>query len=147
MKQDRFLLIILGAIGLLAITAIVLLFIRRDSQTDGPDDSPEGVLRNYVIALNQEDYETAYNYLQDIETKPDYDQFREKLTSRKEQISQTAVKIISIDISGDEAKIKVALTREGTDPFEGGHSTNQTVLLVLQGDAWKLAKIPYPFRY
>ncbi len=147
MKPDRFLLIILGAIGLLAITAIIIFFIRRDSQTYGPDDSPEGVLRNYVIALNREDYEKAYACLQEIEIKPTYEQFREKLTSREGQIRQTALKIISVDISGDEAKIRVIITPEGADPFDSRYSTDQTALLVLQDDAWKLAKMPYPFGY
>lgn len=147
MKEDRFLLIILGVIGLLAISALSLFFIRRESQSYVPDDSPEGVLRNYIIALNLEDYEKAYTYLQDTETKPPFEKFQEKLNSRRERINRTAAKIISIDISGEEAKIKVVLTREGTDPFDRKYSSDHSAQLVLQNTVWKLEKIPYPFGY
>lgn len=147
MKEDRFLLIILGVIGLLAISALSLFFIRRESQTYVPDDSPEGVLRNYIIALILEDYEKAYSYLQDTETTPPFKKYKEKLNSRRERINRTAVKIISIDISGEEAKIKVVLTREGRDPFDSSYSSDHSVQLVRQNTVWKLEKIPYPFGY
>jgi hypothetical protein len=145
MKQDRFLLIILAGIGLLVVSAIVLFVIRQNSQTYGPEDTPEGVLRNYILAINREDYAKAYSYLPDIETKPDYDKFQQQMNSKMDSINQTALKIMSIDISGDEAEIKVVLTREGSDPFDSRYSTNQTVLLVLQDEAWKLTRLPYPF--
>ena len=147
MKPDRFLLTLLGAIGLLAITAILLFFIRQNSQTYGTENTPEGLLRNYVLALNQEDYAKAYSYLQENETKPDFAQFREKLTTRKEPIKRAAIKIISVDISGEEAKIQVIITQEGLDPFDGRFSSDQTISLLFQDEHWKLTKMPYPFGY
>ncbi len=67
MKQDRFLLGILIGIGVLIIAALVVFFIRKDSQTYVPDDVPEGVVHNYVVAVLNKDYEKAYGYLADLD--------------------------------------------------------------------------------
>ena len=148
MRQDRFLLVIVAGIGLLVIATISLFIIRQNSKTYGPEDTPEGVLRNYILAINQEDYAKAYGYLPDFGTRPDYDEFHQQMTAKTRAIDQTALKIISVDVSGDEAKIKVVVTREGSDPFfDSRYSTNQTVLLGLHDGAWKLESIPYPFGY
>jgi len=63
MKQDRFLLGILIFIGLLVIAALALFFIRQDSQVYVADDTPEGVTRNYALALQKQDFQRAYDYL------------------------------------------------------------------------------------
>lgn len=147
MKQDRFLLIILAGVGLLTISAIAVFFIRQNSQAYGPEDTPDGVLRNYVLAINQEDYAKAYGYLQDTEIKPDFEKFEQRLRARTGSIQQTAFKIISVDVTEHEATIEVVLTREGYDLFDSRYSSNRTVILVLQDGAWKLNKIPYPFGY
>lgn len=147
MKQDRFLLFILAVIGLLVITAIALFFIRKNSQTYVAEETPEGVLRNYVLAVNQEDYARAYGYLQDVEAKPDYEKFQQQLTNKIGILHQTALKIISVEISEDKAKIKVVITREGSDLFDNRYNTHQTISLIKQDEAWKLTRMPYPFGY
>ena len=147
MKQDRFLLIILTSIGLLMIAAIAVFFIRKNSQAYGSEDTPEGVLRNYVLAINQEDYAKAYRYLQDSATKPDFEKFQQQMSNKSSIINRTAFKIISVEISDDQAEIKVILTREGYDLFDTRHSSNRTVDLLLEDGTWKLISVPYPFGY
>jgi len=147
MKQDRFLLAILAAIGLLIIVAVALFFIRQNSQTYGSEDTPESILRNYVLAINQEDYARAYDYLSDTETKPDFEQFQQDLNRKTDIIDRTALKIISIDLAENEAKIKVIISREGTDLFETRYTSQRTVVCVYQDGVWKLTSVPYPFGY
>ena len=60
MKQDRFLTGILIGIGILIIAALAVFFVRKDSQTYVPDDVPEGVVHNYVVAVLNKDYEKAF---------------------------------------------------------------------------------------
>ena len=55
MKQDRFLIAIGGIIGLLVAAALILFFVRRSSQAYKPEDTPESVVHNYILALNLED--------------------------------------------------------------------------------------------
>ena len=76
MKQDRFLTGILVGIGLLVVVALVVFFTRKNSQTYVPDDTPEGVVHNYVLAVLDKDYEKAYGYLAELKYKPTYEEFR-----------------------------------------------------------------------
>jgi hypothetical protein len=147
MKQDRFLLVILAATGLLIILAVALFFIRQNTQTYGPEDSPEGVLRNYLLAINRKDFSRAYEYLLDTETKPDFEQFQINLKRKTDLINRTALKIVSIDLAENEAEIKVIVSREGADLFESRYTSQRTVVSVFQDGVWKLTSVPYPFGY
>ena len=77
MKQDRFLIGILVGIGVLVVLALGLFFTRQDTQEYQTDDTPEGVVHNYVLALYRGDHEKAYGYLAEGENKPSYNEFRE----------------------------------------------------------------------
>src|SRR5215813_10509760 len=77
MKQDRFLMGILVGIGVLVVLALVVFFTRKDTQTYISDDTPEGVVHNYVVAVLNKDYKKAYGYLADLDHKPTYDEFRQ----------------------------------------------------------------------
>ena len=55
MLQDRFLLVILAAIGVLVVIAVGLFFVRGDAQDYGLEDTPDGVLHNSIVALEEED--------------------------------------------------------------------------------------------
>ena len=63
MKQDRFLIALLAAVGILMITAVGLFFVRQDTRDYGTEDTPEGVVRNFVLAIHNEDFEKAVFYL------------------------------------------------------------------------------------
>jgi hypothetical protein len=77
MKQDRFLTGILIGIGVLVVVALVVFFTRQDTHNlHVSDDTPEGVVHNYVLAVLNKDYEKAYGYLADLEYKPTYEEFR-----------------------------------------------------------------------
>jgi hypothetical protein len=77
MKQDRFLTGILIGIAVLVVVALAVFFIRRDNQSYISEDSPEGVVHNYVLAVLNGDYQKAYGYLADLDHKPTYEQFRD----------------------------------------------------------------------
>ncbi len=76
MKEDRFLTGILIGMAVLVVAAVALFFVRREAQTYGPETDPAGVARNYVLALQKQDYERAYTYLADFKDKPTLAQFR-----------------------------------------------------------------------
>ena len=67
MKQDRFLTGILVGIAVLVATALVVFFIRQDTQSYVAEDAPEGVVHNYVLAVLNDDYEKAYGYLAELD--------------------------------------------------------------------------------
>ena len=142
MKQDRFLTGILIGIGVLVIAALAVFFTRRDSQTYVSDDTPEGVVHNYVVAVLERDYEKAYGYLADLDNKPEYEDFRQAFLSGSVNTSGAAVDIGEVEITDDEAYVEVALIYNPSDPFSTGYRDVQRAGLVKQNGAWKISSMP-----
>ena len=145
MKQDRFLIAILGFVGLLVAVALVLFFLRQDTNEYGPEDAPDGVARNYIIALYKNDFERAYSYLQDSDTKPDNLEFQQAFLGDYLEISNVSVKISEVEVLGDEAIVQLTVTHGGTDPFQGAWSNKESALLTLQAGDWKITEMPHPY--
>jgi len=142
-KQDRFLMIILGVIGVLIVVAIGMFFVRQNTQVYKSDDTPEGVVHNYLLALNQEDYEKAYFYIAPSDIKPEYEDFEREMTRKRPQLLQTSVRILSTEIDETQATVKLSTTREETELFVQPRSYDQQAKLILQDGVWKLAQMPY----
>ncbi len=142
MKQDRFLTGILIGIGVLVIAALALFFTRNDSQTYVVDDTPEGVVHNYVVALLEKDYEKAYSYLADLDDKPDYGDFRQAFLNGEVNPGNAVIDIGDSEISGDEASVEVSISYNSSDPFSSGYRDIQRAVLVNQNGAWKLSSMP-----
>ena len=146
MKHDRFLLGILVFIALLVAAALTLFFTRQDMQTYGAEAAPEGVMRNYVLALQNRDFERAYGYLADKDNKPTLDTFRQAFLNRQLDISNAAIQIGSVEMIGsDQAMVEVTIVYASSDPFSTGWSSNETALLVEQDGAWRISSMPYPY--
>lgn len=146
MKQDRFLTGILVGIGVLVVVALAVFFTRKDSQTYVSDDTPEGVVHNYVVAVLEKDYEKAYGYLADLEHKPTYEQFRDSFLKGMINPSGYAVDIGQSEIIDDSATVEIALIYNSSDPFSTGYrDTSQRGILVKENGLWKLTSMPYNF--
>lgn len=145
MKQDRFLTGILVGIGLLVAASLGVFFLRQDTLTYLPEDMPEGIVHNYIFALQQGDYERAYAYLADKEDKPTYDDFRQNLFVN--QGRGQGIQIGKVEISKDTASVEITITENNSGPFFDQYSYSETALLVKQGDEWKIFYIPYSYWY
>jgi len=142
MKQDRFLTGILIGIGLLVVAALAVFFTRKDTQSYMPDDKPEGVVHNYVLAILNKDYERAYGYLADLEYKPTYEEFRRPFLNRYVNPQNAAVDVGESEISGDEASVEVSQIYNSSDPFSTGYRDVQRAILVNQNGAWRISSMP-----
>ncbi|MFT3890337.1 MAG: hypothetical protein QM730_01780 [Anaerolineales bacterium] len=142
MKQDRFLTGILIGIGLLVVIALTVFFTRKDSQTYITEDTPEGVVHNYVVAVLDKDYEKAYGYLADLDHKPTLDEFRQSFLNGSVNPNNGAVDVGQSEISNEEASVEVAMIYNPNDPFSSGYRDTQRALLVKQNGAWKISSMP-----
>lgn len=142
MKQDRFLTGILIGIGLLVVMALAVFFTRRDTQTYVSDETPEGVVHNYVVAVLNKDYQKAYGYLADLENQPTYDEFHESFLTGTVNPDSSGVDIGQSDITGDDATVEVTLVYSPSDPFSTGYRDTQRAILVMQNGAWKISSMP-----
>jgi hypothetical protein len=145
MKQDRFLTGILVGIAVLVVVALVVFFVRRDTQSYVSEDTPEGVVHNYVLALLNDDYKKAYGYLADLEDKPTYEQFRDTFIKGMVNPNNSGVEVGTSQINGDTASVEVTMIYNPSDPFSTGYRDVQRAILVRQGKAWKLSSMPYYF--
>ena len=142
MKQDRFLTGILIGIGLLVVLALAVFFTRKDTQTYVSDDTPEGVVHNYVVAVLNKEYEKAYGYLADLENKPTYEEFHNSFLTGMINPDSSGVDVGQSDITGDDATVDVTLVYNPTDPFSTGYRDTQRAILVMQNGAWKISSMP-----
>jgi len=145
MKQDRFLLVILGGIGLLIVAAIVIFFVRGEPQGYGPEDTPEGVLRNYVISLQNGDFQRAHGYLQVVENQPSLTTFQQSLLRNEYDLTQAAIQLGDVKITGDDALVNITIIHSNNDPFNRTWTENTTGLLTLQEGEWRIVNMPYPY--
>ena len=143
MKQDRFLTGILIGIGVLVIAALAVFFIRRDTQTYVQEDTPEGVVHNYVVAILNKEYEKAYGYLADLDNKPAFDEFRNSfVTGILGNPGNAAVDVGDSEVAGEDATVEVAMIFNPSDPFSTGYRDVQNAILVQQGGEWKISSMP-----
>jgi hypothetical protein len=142
MRQDRFLTGILVGIAVLVVVALVVFFLRQNSQTYVSEETPEGVVHNYVLSVLNADYEKAYGYLADLDNKPAYEQFRDAYLTGAVNPDNSAVDIGDSEIADDTASVEVALIYNPSDPFSTGYRDVQRAILIKQDGAWKLSSMP-----
>jgi hypothetical protein len=146
LKQDRFLLGILIAIGLLVITSLALFFMRPAGQEYLPEDTPQAVVHNYILALNRGDLERAYRYLVESSDMPDYERFRLAILTRSENLSQISLQLGEARLSGEAASLSLKIIHSSGNPFERvWEETSQAVLVRSDAGEWKIQSLPYPF--
>ena len=146
MKQDRFLLGILIGIGALVILALALFFTRKeDTLTYVPDDTPEGVVHNYVVAIFQRDYEKAYSYLAEKKDKPTLEKFRESFLQNYVNPDNMGLDIGGTELNGDQAFVTVYVQYGSSDPFSSGNRNEERAVLLKQDGLWKLTQMPGNF--
>ena len=145
MKQDRFLIGILAFIGVLVLAALVLFFVRQEQPlTYRADDTPEGVVYNFALAIQREDVEKAYAYLADLDNKPTLTAFRQALLSGYIDTS-ASVEIGEAEFLDDQAYVPVGIHYMSSGPFATGWESNENARLVRQFGAWKIEYMPYPY--
>jgi hypothetical protein len=146
MKEDRFLMGILIFIGLLVVTALGLFFLRNENPAYGMEDTPEGVLYNYAVALQQHDFQGAYGYLAEKDNKPTYNAFQQAFLTRQLDTSTSALQIGNIQILEDgTAWVSVTIQYAGNGLFNNSWSSSDKGTLVKQEGAWKITYLPNPY--
>jgi len=147
MRQDRFLTGILVFIAVLVVAAVGLFFIRqRGELTYGPEDTPEGVVHNYVVALVQRDYPRAYSYLAAGPNKPDLGRFQQAVLNMAAEVSSASLQIGGRETtSTGDTIVYLTITRSPGGLFADPYREDQTALLTREGSDWKIKAMPYPY--
>lgn len=148
MPRDRFLTGILIGIGALVLLALVLFFVRQGQDLYADESTPEGVLQNYILALQNGEYERAYAYLDSASLGLNLPEFqRDLIENQGRAITDTAVEIgeATVEANGQSALVEVTLLRGGSGLFDSTYREPRTASLVKTGDGWKISDAPFPF--
>jgi hypothetical protein len=145
MKQDRFLIGILIGIVVLVVISLGLFFMRKNSEEFVADNTPEGVVHNYVVAVHKRDFEKAYSYLADKQNKPTFEAFRQSFIINAVSPNNVGLEIGTADVRGDDATVALSTIYNASDPFSNGYRNSDVALLVKQNGQWKLEQLPYNF--
>lgn len=148
MFRDRFLSGILIGISVLVLAALILFFVRQGNTQYEDESTPEGVLHNYFLAIQKQDYQRAYSYVADSLRKPTYLQFQQPFISYAgSQVSDTAVQIgkVTEDSTSQTAIAQVSILHSSRDPFGSSYQSQDSATLVRQNGAWKISQAPYPY--
>ncbi len=147
MKQnDKFLLGMVVAILILVAAAFVLVLTRPAPEYQ-PDDSPEHVALNYLLALRQQSYERAYSYLSpELKNYPEtLDEFIgdvEGDTWSFRLDTEVSLNVASTRILNNDATVSIEETRfYNSDLFNSGQSTMIFVMhLSHVNGAWRITQ-------
>jgi len=141
---DKFLIgIIIGAVVLVAVVAAVLL--TRPAVDYLPDDTPEGIVHNYLLALQRRDYQRAYGYLSPRlrghpETLMQFQSDIEHNTWQFQSGASVSLEVLSARVTGYEASVEVSeshLNRGGF--FPSGPSGYHFYVTLRQEDGqWRI---------
>lgn len=145
---DKFLIgIVIGVIILIGAAITVALL--RPEPTFQSEDTPEGVAHNYLLALQQKDYERAYGYLSpSLEGYPDsVETFIDNIDDyswqfRDLQDGSTTLTVESTDLIGERAEVSVREDRfhEGGlfDSSQYTHTFEMRLRFDTARNAWKI---------
>jgi hypothetical protein len=148
-SSSRFLIGFGIALAVVVVVAVALVLTTRGSVTLLPEDTPQGVVQRYLMAVQEKDYSKAYGFLRvdQNNTKLTYDEWLKQLPvpyPRSQQSSWKAT-LGHISETGSDATVEVII-----DTFRpGGPLANpvnsQLVIFQLKkvGNAWFITSPPY----
>lgn len=146
MKKDKFLIAIVISIILLMGLAVGVFLVRQDAQDYIAEDTPEGIVHNYVFAIQQGDFERAYNYLIDGDDKPTYSNFRSYYLSNdlKNYGIQIQESEIFEELNGDLfAVVDMSILHSNGGPLSSGYRDSGSAYLLFQEGSWYVENFPY----
>lgn len=142
---DKFLVAIVAGIVLLVVVVFLVVLLRPEPEYKA-EDTPEGVVHNYLLALQKGDYEKALNYLSsNVRHAPkDVDEFVDDMDGCswrfRDLDRDSSLIVLSADIRGDRAEVQIKQTVfYSGDVFNSDLSESEfEMTLKQQNGDWKL---------
>lgn len=145
---DKFLIAIVVGVIILVVVAF-LLVVQQPEPSYQAEDTPEGVIHNYLLALEDEDYERAYGYISpQIENYPATvsDFIHDIETSRwlfyLYGDNPISYQILDSKLFPGQAVVNVEITHFSRGGLLGADSyqTTSTFTLVPAGTSWQITR-------
>jgi len=144
MRSSRRWLFAFGLAIVALVIVTVVLVLATTSPADKPllpEDTPEGTVQRFLLAVSDQDYLAAEGYLSPTidEDKIDYELWRDRIVELGEDSAWQATLGESI-IRGDEATVDVTVAIfRPRGPFDNSVRTHQvTFFLQKEGTSWRI---------
>ena len=145
MKSTNRWLIIFGTIiGALVIVAVILVLTAKNNTSLLAENSPEGVVQRYVLALKDGDFQTAYTYLSNTaQASMPYSTWKPIPPSPGNPTWQATIG--KATIHGTAATVNVNVDKFYPSSGLNSSSSSQTLVfqLIKQNDGWKINQPDY----
>jgi len=145
-ERDRFLMAIVGGIGLLALLALASLFLLRQPPPNILANSPGGVAQSYIKSLNDREYDKAYDLLDNyLQKRISRQTFKSNIYYTSENI-RAALK--SENINDNSASVTLEINHYSqSNPLFGGDIWREdtTMSLSLENGVWRISYLNYPY--
>ncbi len=148
-RTDKFLIGIV--VGVVLLIVVALIFVMQPSSYLA-EDTPEGVVHNYLLALQEGDYARAHGYL--YSRLPGYPSPKKFESDVRDSyyfryISSETFSVDSSNIKGIRATVTVQRTRfyEGSILDSGQSTYTFKVYLIKVGEAWRIDDADRYFGY
>jgi ketosteroid isomerase-like protein len=144
LRQDRFLLGILVGLAVLAAAAVVAVVVGSPQAAYVDEHTPDGVVHNYVLALQRGEVGRAYGYLADRSGRPSRSEFRASFAVTSAPTSRASFRIEEVTIDGDEAFVNLAVSTGYAGLLFLGEPRDYPVVarLARQDGEWRLLEMP-----
>jgi len=147
MKSSNRWLIIFGAvIFVLVVAAVVLvLFLPPSEAPLAPEGTPEGTVQRYLLALEAEDFPTAWGYLSPPASENlTYDNWLRQMPRPAEKPG-IRITLRKSSLTGNQASVEVVIdVFRPTGPFDNPVSSQDvTFFLTRIGTSWKITSPTY----
>jgi hypothetical protein len=145
--SNRLLALFAGAIGLLALMTLLLVLIGGNKPVNMlPENSPEGIVQRYLLAIDNGNYPLAFSYISlPPDDKTTYDIWLQSFNRPTERPAYKATLGQSI-ITGDEATVEVVVDvfRSGSGPFSNPVNSNRVSFFLKNiNGVWKITSPTY----
>lgn len=147
--SNRWLIVFIAGIAVLVVATVALVLSARSGISLLPENTPEGVVQRFLMAIQDNNYEKAYGYLSltdDKGAKIAYDQwlatkpypYRSSPSSWKATLGKTMV-------TGERATVEVTVdVFRPSGPFGNAVQSQQVLFqLIRSGESWLITSPSY----
>jgi hypothetical protein len=144
MKNDRFFVFLLIGIAIIVVISFVFVLSNQKQASYIADDTPEGVVNNYLLAWVKNDYATIEKYLVDDANKPNTKEIMDAIQYNS-YVEEIGVTIEETIINEDTASVTILTINSSSAYDTRRRDSNQVIKLVKQDGDWKVSEAIYPF--
>ena len=141
--------VLAAAVVLLAVAAVVIALVAGGGGRLLSEESPEGVVQRFLLAIEAGDYGEAYDYLgAKLKEECTYDDFLDR--SSGERIKEIQATLVRTEAFDDRTEVTISITRFRVSgpflaPFDSPTSSHQERYLLRQEERqWLFSQMPWP---